>query len=224
VKAAGATTRLYLNEYNILQWSEDPQTGAPDPYANWYRRHAERILAAGGPVDGLGVKYYPDGREAQQIGANAHSALAVFQVLQNLAVTGRRIALTEFTVSGKGTTPERGAQILDETLRLVFGTPEADTFMLWAAWAGAAGDPPLPASVLVDQEWKPTPAGERFDALMKAWRTNVSATLDAERSIELDGFYGDYEVTVGARKFSFALTPGLREYTLLADEARAAPL
>jgi GH35 family endo-1,4-beta-xylanase len=224
VKAAGATTRLYLNEQNLLQWSKDPQTGAPDPYANWYRRHAERILAAGGPVDGLGIKYYPDGRDAQQVGSNAHSALAVFQVLQNLAVTGRRISLTEFAVSGKGATPERGAHILDETLRLVFGTPEADTFMLWAAWAGAAGEPPLPASMLVDQDFKPTPAGERFDALMRAWRTNVSHTLDAERSIELDGFYGDYEVTVGSRKFSFALTRGLREYTLLADDSRRSPL
>jgi GH35 family endo-1,4-beta-xylanase len=214
VKAAGATTRLYLNEYNLLQWSEDPQTGAPDAYGNWYRRHAERILAAGGPIDGLGVQYYPDGRDAAELGANAHSALAVFQVFQNLAVTGRRLSLTEFTVSGKGATPERGAQILDETLRLVFGTPEADTFMLWAAWAGAAGESPLPASALVDQAWKPTPAGERFDALMAAWRTSVSAPLDAERSIEFDGFYGDYDVTVGVRTSRFTLTRGLREYTL----------
>ncbi len=214
VKAAGATTRLYLNEYNLLQWSEDPQTGAPDAYGNWYRRHAERILAAGGPIDGLGVQYYPDGRDAAELGANAHSALAAFQVFQNLAVTGRRLSLTEFTVSGKGTTPERGAQILDETLRVVFGTPEADTFMLWSAWGGAAGEPPLPASLLVDQAWKPTPAGERFDALMAAWRTSVSAPLDAERSIEFDGFYGDYDVTVGVRTSRFTLARGLREYTL----------
>jgi GH35 family endo-1,4-beta-xylanase len=214
VKAAGATSRLYLNEYNVLQWSEDPQTGAPDAYANWYRRHAERLLVGGGSIDGLGVKYNVDARDADEIGVHAHSALAVFQVLQNLAVTGRRLSLTEFTVSGKDAMPERGALILDETLRLVFGTLEADTFMLWGAWAGAAGDAPLPASVLVDQAWKPTPAGERFDALMAAWRTNVSTTLDAQKSVEFDGFYGDYDVTVGVRTSRLSLTRGQTEYAV----------
>jgi len=87
VQAAGASTRLFLNEYNLLQFSSNPRTGAPDPYANWYRWHAEDLLDAGAKLDGLGVQYYADGRGAAEIGDNAHSPARIFGVLQNLAGT-----------------------------------------------------------------------------------------------------------------------------------------
>jgi GH35 family endo-1,4-beta-xylanase len=214
-KEGGASTRLYLNEYNLFQWSSDPLSGAPDPYANWYRRHAERVLAAGGPVDGLGVQYYPDGREARDIGTNAHSALRAFAVLQNLATTGRRLSLTELTVKSQNATPERAARIVEDTLRLTFGTPEADTFMIWAAWAGAAGDPPVPASVLVDADFDPTEPGKRFDARIATYRTDLELEVQPGGTISFDGFYGDYAVTFGGRTRRLAFTRGQGDYALL---------
>ncbi len=214
VKDGAASTRLFLNEYNVLQWSSDPLSGAPDPYANWYRRHAERVIAAGGPVDGLGVQYYPDGREAREIGSNAHSPLRIFAALQNLATTGRRLSLTELTVKSQNATPERAARIVEDTLRLVLGTPEADTFMIWAVWAGASGDPPAPASVLLDAGFAPTEPGKRFDALMKSYDTDLEVPVQAGGTLAFDGFYGDYEVLVGGRTRRLAFTRGRQDLAL----------
>src|SRR4029077_16425870 len=47
VTAAGAQTRLYTNEYNVLQYSTDPVTSASDTYANWYRHEVEGYNNAG---------------------------------------------------------------------------------------------------------------------------------------------------------------------------------
>jgi predicted methyltransferase/GH35 family endo-1,4-beta-xylanase len=220
-KQAGARTRLFLNEYNVLQWSEDPRSGAPDPYANWYRRHADSLIAAGGQVDGLGVQYYPDGRSARQIGSNAHSPARAFAALQNLATTGRRLSLTELTVNAPNATPARAATIVEDTARLVFGTPEADTFMLWAMWAGAAGDPPFPASVLADLDFKPTVVGERFDALMKSWSTEIEVPVGPDGTVAFDGFFGDYLIAVGNRTERFSFTRDMARGTAGGAAGRA---
>jgi GH35 family endo-1,4-beta-xylanase len=210
---AGAHTRLYLNEFNLLQWSRDPQTDAPDPYANWYRRHAEAIVRAGGAVDGLGVQYYPDGRDARELGAQAHSAARTFAVLQNLSTTGLRLSLTEFAVAGKTATPERAATILEETLKLVFGMPQADTFMIWAIWRAAA-DPPVPASALFDEKGELTAVGRRFDTLLKAWTTDIEVVVEADGTVAFDGFFGDYALALGGVTREFTLIPGKSKYAL----------
>jgi GH35 family endo-1,4-beta-xylanase len=214
VREAGAATRLYLNEHNLLQWSRDPRTGAPDPYANWYRRHAEAIVRAGGAVDGLGVEYHADGRGAADLGVQAHSAARAYSALQNLSTTGLRLSLTEFGVSGTGASPERAAQILEETLKLVFGTPQADTFMVWGVWARGASDPPLTASVLFDERGELTVVGQRYDSLMKAWTTDVEVPVEPDGTILFDGFYGDYALTVGGVTHEFALVPDKTKYSL----------
>lgn len=211
LKEGGATTRLCLNEYNLLQWSKDPRSGAPDPYANWYRRHADAILAAGGAVDTLGVQYYPDGRDESLIGASAHSAARVFAVLENLATTGLRLSLTEFTVSSKNSTVERAGLILEQTLRLVFGNPQADTFMIWAIWERAA-EPPPPASALIDAQGNLTEPGRRYQALMRAWDTNLELVAGADGSVVFDGFYGDYSVTLAEKSHALSLVRGKSDY------------
>lgn len=212
-EVAQANTRLYLNEYNVLQWSTDPLSGAPDPYANWYRRHAERILAAPGKLDGLGVQYYADGRTESEIGSKAHSAARVHQVLQNLSVSGLRLSLTEFSVASRHASPERAAEILEQVMRLVFGTAQADSFLIWAIWAGAA-EPPVPSSALFDPQRKLTACGARFDSLMKGWSTALELSPAGDGSVEFNGFFGDYEVRAGDTRLGFSLVPGTAEYTL----------
>jgi GH35 family endo-1,4-beta-xylanase len=214
VRDAGAGTRLYLNEYDLLQWSRDPRTSAPDPYANWYRRHAEAILQAGGAVDGLGVRYDSDGRDAKAIGTQAHSAARVYSVLQNLSTTGLRLSLTEFSVKSATANSDRAAQILEETLKLTFGTPQADTFMLGAIWAKTAGDLPAAASVLFDERGELTAAGRRYDALLKAWTTDLELPVEPDGTIGFDGFFGDYTVTLGGTTREFTLAPGKSKYSL----------
>jgi GH35 family endo-1,4-beta-xylanase len=215
VKAGGASTRLYLNEYNLLQWSSDPlaPNSGPDPYANWYRWHAEAIIRAGGPVDGLGVEYYADGRLPSEIGQDAHSAARIMGVLQNLAGTGSRLTLSEFAVNAGQLPPERGADVLEETLRLVFGTRGADAFVMWGTW-GLAAQKPAPLSILVDADNELTPAGRRYESLLEEWSTALALPVAADGSIEFVGFYGDYAIDVAGQTRCFTLTKGHTQYSL----------
>jgi GH35 family endo-1,4-beta-xylanase len=215
-KAASPDTRLYLNEFNVLQFSEDPlaREKRPDPFANWYRWHAEALLAAGAPIDGLGVQYYADVRGADELGDNVHSAARIAAVLHNLSGTGLRLTLSEFEVRPRPAPVERGPDMLEQTLRLVFGTPHADAFLIWAIWAKQA-QTPAPLSLLLDDANELTPAGWRYKALMREWSTALELPIAQGGKVELVGFFGDYSVRVDGELLCFSLTKGRTEYTPL---------
>lgn len=209
----GRKPRLCLNEYDLLQWSTDPTTRAPDPYANWYLRHADALQREGAPIDVLGVQYYADGRGTAEIGSNSHSTARILSVLQNLSVGGRRLVLTEFEVRGGTASRARATEMLDETMRLVFGTPQADSFLIWAIW-GAAASTPEPASILFEANGSITEVGRRYDELRAAWTTRLELPVAADGSIEFTGFYGDYTLAVDGKTYPFALLKGKTEYAL----------
>jgi GH35 family endo-1,4-beta-xylanase len=100
VTNAGANTRLALNEYNVLQFGNDA-------YGNWFRHDTEAIKNNGGAVSAIGIQYYP----THASGTNDHSPARITQTLENLAVTGLPLSLTEFGVqannssTGCGTGP-----------------------------------------------------------------------------------------------------------------------
>ena len=203
----GEGTRLFLNEFNVLQWSHsldaDGEQVEYDPYANWYREHAESIRDAGGPVGGIGVQYYADSRTADELGDRAHSPLRIAGVLSNLGLTGLPVTLTEFEVR-RGTS-ERAGEMIDETFRMFFGSPHVNSALIWAV--NPAGDRP-PTSILVDADWNLTPAGERFDAMMAEWTTDETVTVGDDGSLSFTGFWGEYEVTVGDETFHALARPG----------------
>src|SRR5205085_2572446 len=96
IASSGSTAKVFVNEYNVLQNSNDS-------YANWYLQHTNAIRDAGGTVGGIGIQYYP----TQSIGAAdfQHTPSRIASVLQNLSVDGLPLTLTEFGVSsGDATT------------------------------------------------------------------------------------------------------------------------
>jgi GH35 family endo-1,4-beta-xylanase len=204
----GGVVRGYLNEFNVLQNSKALELvpsqpgaikeGAPDPYANWYRRHVDALRADGAEVGGIGVQYYADPRSGIE---TPHSPARIYTVLQNLTATGLPVTLTEMGVQ-KGGSPADAARILEDTMRLVFGTPGASGFVMFGFWEGAIWDF-APSAVLVDQDW-----------LMSAWGTEVSAVVGPDGTLEMSGFYGDYAVEVGGKKLSFWLHKGQTDYAL----------
>jgi endo-1,4-beta-xylanase len=216
--AAGADTRLYTNEYNIFQFANDPESGAPDSYANWYRRNVEEINKAGfgQVVTGIGIQSIADPRT--NLGANAHSAARINQVLQNLSIPGLPITLTEFSVPspfGFTVTPERAAQIYSESLRMLFGSPQATSFLIWEAWPSPSATPDG-VTTIVDEDWNLTLAGQRLVDLLQSWTTPTQdLAVGPDGTIDFSGFYGDYEITVGDKVFDLTLTKGVEGYTLL---------
>jgi GH35 family endo-1,4-beta-xylanase len=246
VAAAGANTRLYVNEFNVLQnapasvsipasgSASYPYSGVSsglDVYANYYRQNIDDIqnaaIAAGyGPViSGVGSQYYV---------APGHSADTVMKALQNLAVTGLPMSLTEFGIGGAVTDQATAATYMEEAMRMVFGNPDATTFMYWGFWAGAT-DPNLQGGgILVNTTWKNpdgswnlTPAGKRYEWLFgispdatqggtnsSPWTTDVTLPVGADGTVDLTGFYGDYSVTVDGKAVPLSLLKGTSAYSL----------
>jgi GH35 family endo-1,4-beta-xylanase len=205
VDLAGANVRLYLNEYSVLQ----NQGG--DAYANWYREHIEAVENADGDptdqtVSGIGVQYYVN---------NGHSTDLMMKSLQNLSVLGLPITLTEFGVQGSVTSDADRIRIMDESHRLLFGTPNATGFLYWGWWASAT-DPNLQGGgVLVDANFNLTPVGEAWKALRDSWTTDLTATVSADGTIDFAGFYGDYELTIDGQTYGLALTKGDSLYSIM---------
>ncbi len=94
IESAGGNAGVFVNEYSVLQ-----QQGG-DYYANWYARHIEDIQNAGralygedeNVVTGIGFQYYAG------TNLNSHSAARSYATMQNLAVQGLPMALTEWGV------------------------------------------------------------------------------------------------------------------------------
>jgi hypothetical protein len=150
-------------------------------------------------------------RDRSVIGANAHSAARIAQAIRNLSVTGLPVSLTEFGVVSNGGAWDwaYATQIMVETLRIVFGTPQATGFMFWQLRALT------PDSFgLVDANWHSTPAGDAFRALLTEWDTDVQTTIANDGTIEFNGYYGDYELTIDSQPFSFTLIRGVTDYIL----------
>jgi GH35 family endo-1,4-beta-xylanase len=238
VAASGASVKLYPNEYNVLQNSPaainpdttppiDPYNGVAtgsDAYANWYRRNIDDIRRAGGEVSGVGVQYYP---------LNGHSADTMHKAMQNLAVTGLSFSLTEFGAQSSVTDQAVAANMVEESLRMVFGNPNAETFMYWGFWAGATSSLQS-GSVMVNTTWKNldgtwnlTPAGRRYEWLfgmgedqtkggenLNPWHTELSTTVGADGTIQFTGFYGDYEITINGETFDLMLAKGDTLYSI----------
>jgi endo-1,4-beta-xylanase len=218
--AAGANPKLYVNEYNVLQFSDNPTIGgfAADNYANWFREHGEAIEQAGGQVDGYGVQYYA------LLDANAntnspHSAARMQQVFQNLSLTGKPFTLTEFGVQNSGSpSGTAAANALEDAMRMVFGSPNATTFNMWGFWTGAIWDQAT-FGALVDANWNPTTVGQRYEQLMSEWHTDLMLTTDANGSVDFRGFYGDYDITIDGLTYNLSLLKGQSDYELVVDLA-----
>ena len=217
--AAGAPTRVMFNEYSVL--NNDSGT----PYGGAYLEHVRAVLR-GGVTDatlgrlGLGVQDYIDGTSS-----NDYEAVRTYRSLANLGALHMPITLTEFGIADGIGTPEWRAQVLAETMRLVFGSADTNGLVLWGFWH------PLmwkSGSALFDDNWNITPAGKAWEQLLgihdwgladvPTWTTDLTATVDSEGRIVFKGFYGDYEVTLDGKTYDLTLDPGTTDYTMAVPE------
>ncbi|MBC8107521.1 MAG: endo-1,4-beta-xylanase, partial [Anaerolineae bacterium] len=211
IKDAGATTKLFVNEYNIFQYSHafPFSENKGDPFANWYREYVEQIRKAAGPVDGIGVQYYALMRDDEK---QPHSVARIFGVMQNLAVAGVPITLTEFGVQTKSNIA-KAPKALQETLQLVFGSPQCDGFILWGFWKSELWDQATGAAFF-EKDWQPTPVYQAWKDQMAKWTTDEELTVAPDGTIQFTGYFGEYEITVDGKLLPLKLTKGQNDYTL----------
>jgi hypothetical protein len=159
------------------------------------------------------VQYNIDPRTSS---AQVHSPARIAEVMQNLSVAGLPISLTEFAVQpsagGVTTSQARSAQVYYESLRMLFGTPQATSFLIWEAWPPATSD----NTTIVDANWNLTQSGQALVDLLDAWTTPTqNLFVGADGTIDFSGFYGDYEVTVGGQTFILSFQKGTQAYSLV---------
>jgi GH35 family endo-1,4-beta-xylanase len=217
VTAAGSDARLFTNEYNVFNFANNPDTGVADDYANWYRRNVEDVNNAGfgDVVSGIGIQYNVDARTTI---AQAHSPARMNRVLQNMAVTGIPVTLTEFAIpassGGVTTTEQRAAQIYDESLRMLYGNPNATSFLIWEAWPPATTD----NTTIFDANWNLRAPGQALVNRLDAWTTpDQQLTIGPDGSIQFNGYYGDYLVTVDGKNYRLSITKESSQLSLIVD-------
>ena len=217
--AAAPSVKMFTNEYNIFQDSYNPVGGAYQAFNNWYLNEVATIRNNGGNVGGVGAQYYPNTTIGS--GNNQHSAARMYAVWQNLATHGLPMSLTEFGVKSGG--EAIAPTVLDDSMRLTFGTPSTTGFVMWGFWNSEGLF--APGSAMYDANWNITETGKRWQDLLgivdwdgnpnNAWDTNVATTVNADGTISFTGFHGDYYLrgqTSGA--FDATLTKGTSNYNI----------
>jgi GH35 family endo-1,4-beta-xylanase len=218
--AKAPNVKMFTNEYNIFADSYNP-ANVYQPYNNWYLDEVSTIRSNGGNVGGIGAQYYPN-NTGIGTGNGQHNAGRMAAVWQNLSTHGLPVALTEFGVKTGGDAT-LATQILEEAMRLTFGTPNATGFMMWGFWTGEglfAGGTPF-----YDNNWNIQQAGQKWQDLLgiadwdanasNAWDTNLATLVDANGAINFNGFFGDYYLrgqTSGA--YDMTLLKGTSAYNL----------
>jgi hypothetical protein len=216
VNSAGASTKLFTNDYNVLNNNSDQ-------YGQWYAQHIESIrngvsngMGGGTPnsgaVTGIGTEWY----NTPGVGTNGSEVdpARAYATWQNLGVQGLPLEVTEF---GETTgTASTEATTLTTAMTLAFGTPQMTGFQLWGfygysnIYSGAAG------SVLYNSSFQITAAGTAYENLMKLWNTDDNSTVNADGSITLPGsaFYGAYQVIINGKTYNLTFNPGTNSYTI----------
>jgi autotransporter-associated beta strand protein len=220
VAAAGAKTRLDVNEYNVLQYSPqsiDSSGGehGSDPYANWYLNGVQQIQRAGGPISGIGMELYINDN-------NLVSPAQMLQAMQNLSVAKdpsgnpMPLSLTEFGANNTTPTVANYDTDLTTALTMAYGDPQTTTFGYW----GGVGGPTDPAHgggpyALYDANYNLTQVGQTWQNWMSQYNTNDTLTTNANGQISFNGTYGLYDVIVGGQTYQLDLVKGTTNYGLM---------
>jgi GH35 family endo-1,4-beta-xylanase len=213
ITAAGASAKVFVNEYSVLQ-----QQGG-DYYANWYMRHMEEIQNAGkdlygedeNVVEGIGFQYY-----VSPSNLSNHNSARVYAAMQNMAVQGLDMHLTEWggTGTNDATAEANAATILNQTARLVFGMPGTTGITLW----NLRNTPGTfaPVGTFYDNDWSIRDPAIAWQALMAQWDTNLQdLAVQPDGTIDFTGYFGEYEITIGGQTYLLDLTKGTTDYSLV---------
>ena len=107
---------------------------------------------------------------------------------KKLKVTEFSNAITDINLQGGYTR---------DSLIAAFAEPNMEGFIFWGFWDGSNFDA---RSTFYDTEWNIKPAGLAYQDLVynKWWTRDAKANTNAEGKAVINGFYGDYDVTVSA--------------------------
>uniref|UniRef100_Q023N8 Beta-xylanase n=1 Tax=Solibacter usitatus (strain Ellin6076) TaxID=234267 RepID=Q023N8_SOLUE len=178
-RTADPAIKLYINDYNILEAG-----GYDIQHINGYQQIIRNLLAAGAPVDGIGLQSHFD--------SNLTPPSRVIELLDQFATFGRDLQVTEFDVSVADEQVQ--ADYTRDFLTACFSHPAIKGFMMWGFWEGAHWKP---QGAMIRRDWSTKPNyGVWNDLLYTQWWTDVRGATAADGTWRTRGFLGDYDIEV----------------------------
>lgn len=176
-READPDARLFVNDYNIIEWQEQTNT---------FVEFVKKLLRNGAPIDGIGAQCH--------IGSKVD--IANFKArFDQLAQFGLPIKVTEFDMGAKSLTEQQYAVEMGKMLRLAFSHPAIEGFVFW----GLLEPTWVPESIInIIREDKTTKiaADTVYNLIHKVWSTSVASKSGLNGKISVIAYYGDYEVLV----------------------------
>ncbi len=148
----------------------------------------DRFVELGVDFDGLGIQSHYDGDfylPTKQV--------EFYEMLRNRY--GKEIQVTEYSCSVIDTALQ--GNYTRDTMIAAFAEPNMTSFVMWGFVDGLST---ASHSIIYDDKWNLKPAGKVYQDLVynKWWTKDAKANTNAEGKATINGFYGDYDVTVTA--------------------------
>lgn len=205
--------KLAINEF----WSVWEQNGFP-----WdvYWQNIQNVLLQGGRIDAIGMQYHMFYRKNEYFEkTRKHFDFRhLLKILDNYAVFGKPIQITEVTIPAFTDNPEDEflqADTLERLYSLWFSYPNIEQIIYWNLVDGYAGSA-TPGDMMAGENYyrggllrfdlSEKPAYQCIKRLIKdIWTTNEEVPV-VNGKADFHGFYGDYEVIAQNRKYTIQLT------------------
>lgn len=173
-RAADPGARLYLNDFGVLETSEELSA-----QAECYLGLSRSVRAADAPLDGLGLQAHfgwrltPPARVVARLDRFGSLPLIVSEV--SIPVYDRALQ----------------ADYLRDLMIAAFSHPAVEGFVLWGFWEGVHGD----EEALFARDWTPSPAASAWVGLVHGrWASHERLATDADGRARAEVFRGEYRL------------------------------
>ncbi|MEM8944367.1 MAG: endo-1,4-beta-xylanase [Planctomycetota bacterium] len=180
-QAADPNSKRYINDFGILTSAGGTNTSNQQEYFNTI----QALINEGAPIDGIGFQsHYNEG--------SLTGPEQLWTILDNFQTLGLDMQITEFDFT---TTDEQlQADYTRDFLTAIFAHEGIDDFVFWGFWEDAHW---RPDAALFRSDWSIKPNGQAYlDLVFDEWWTNEVLATSNGGATAVDGFKGEYEITV----------------------------
>lgn len=199
--------QLVINERTGRAWEDTCRT------SDRYYAYTEAAMLKGVRIDAIGMQYHlffrrEDAYKKTRLTLNPESLYRHMDLYGRL---GKPLQVTEVTVpsySWESEDEELQAEIIEKLYSIWFSHPNVEQIIYWNlvdgyAYGAEPGDMAAGENYyhggLLRFDLSPKPAYLKIKELtQERWHTEAEVTTDENGCADFRGFYGDYEVTVGA--------------------------
>ncbi len=180
-READPAVKLDINDYAILSGG-----GTDKAHQDHYEKTIRTLLAAGAPVQGLGVQSH--------FGEDLTPPEQMLAILDRFGALGLPIQGTEHDINVWDETLQ--ADFTRDYLTVMFSHPSVIGVLVWGFWEKAHW---IPNAAYFRADWSPRPAGTVWqDLVRRQWWTDARGTADKDGAYAARGFLGDYTIEASA--------------------------